>query len=624
MKRTFQPNRRRRAKTHGFRERMSTKGGPEGSEAAARQGATPTHGLSGVAGASPARAGLPRAERLRSRAEFDRLFRRGARVEGPAFVLLWRREPGPRAVGFAVGRRLGGSVIAEPGAAASPGGVPAATRPPAARRHPALLHCPPADIDQSLRAVGRRRGQRAGAERRAHRAEQIDKVMEKRALIAIALSVAVLLAWQLWVGRDHRRPRRRRRRRRRPPGPRSPRRPRKARRRRRPRRRAPPSQRGVGRRGGDCAAVPRELRGGRQRDRVDDRVPRGEARSSSRAPSGPLTRRRSSGPGKGVELVALRPEAARVEVCAEPAGGTPRRSPGTTRGWAAAPPDARVSRRLLPHRRHARGGERGAAPRARSDAPDVLDDAGRGAGTDPDGSLARLRRGQGRPAAPGPDPGRPRRGSRGVRCPAAGPEGHQGSPGRAGAEGSAPRAGEPSSPASTGGSRSRTTTSSRRCWPGRAARSGAAGRATSREVGLVFRDIELGAGQRWQGTGDLYVGPKEWNHLARPGRRARGGAGAELRPLPLGRVPDVVVLRPAPVADELLRDVAPGPELRGRDHPPHGPREGRLLSAVPQEHALHEGDAGAPAPAERRCATSTSRIPSGSSGSRWSCSGSTA
>lgn len=59
----------------------------------------------------PAHAGLPRAERLRSRAEFDRLFRRGARVEDPAFVLLWRRESGRRAVGFAASRRLGGSVV---------------------------------------------------------------------------------------------------------------------------------------------------------------------------------------------------------------------------------------------------------------------------------------------------------------------------------------------------------------------------------------------------------------------------------------------------------------------------------------------------------------------------------
>ena len=87
------------------------KGRPEGAQTAACQGATPTDRLGGVPGAPPAHAGLPRAERLRSRAEFDRLFRRGARVEGPAFVLLWRREPGPRAVGFAVGRRLGGSVV---------------------------------------------------------------------------------------------------------------------------------------------------------------------------------------------------------------------------------------------------------------------------------------------------------------------------------------------------------------------------------------------------------------------------------------------------------------------------------------------------------------------------------
>jgi ribonuclease P protein component len=32
-------------------------------------------------------------------------------VETPAFVLLWRREPGARAVGFAAARRLGGSVV---------------------------------------------------------------------------------------------------------------------------------------------------------------------------------------------------------------------------------------------------------------------------------------------------------------------------------------------------------------------------------------------------------------------------------------------------------------------------------------------------------------------------------
>jgi ribonuclease P protein component len=32
-------------------------------------------------------------------------------VEVPAFVLLWMREPGPRAVGFAAARRLGGSVV---------------------------------------------------------------------------------------------------------------------------------------------------------------------------------------------------------------------------------------------------------------------------------------------------------------------------------------------------------------------------------------------------------------------------------------------------------------------------------------------------------------------------------
>lgn len=56
-------------------------------------------------------ASLPRAERLREHSEFQRLFRRGARVDRPCFVLLWLPVPGRRAVAFVAGRRLGGSVV---------------------------------------------------------------------------------------------------------------------------------------------------------------------------------------------------------------------------------------------------------------------------------------------------------------------------------------------------------------------------------------------------------------------------------------------------------------------------------------------------------------------------------
>lgn len=56
------------------------------------------------------RATLPRPERLRDRGELERLFRRGARIERPAFVLLWIPAPGRRAAAFAASRRLGGSV----------------------------------------------------------------------------------------------------------------------------------------------------------------------------------------------------------------------------------------------------------------------------------------------------------------------------------------------------------------------------------------------------------------------------------------------------------------------------------------------------------------------------------
>lgn len=56
-------------------------------------------------------AALPRAERLRAPGEFQQLFQRGLRTEQSGFVLLWVRRAGPRAVAFAAGRRLGGSVV---------------------------------------------------------------------------------------------------------------------------------------------------------------------------------------------------------------------------------------------------------------------------------------------------------------------------------------------------------------------------------------------------------------------------------------------------------------------------------------------------------------------------------
>lgn len=56
------------------------------------------------------RATLPRAERLRGAAEFQQVFRRGARLERASFVLLWLPAAGRRAVAFAASRRLGSSV----------------------------------------------------------------------------------------------------------------------------------------------------------------------------------------------------------------------------------------------------------------------------------------------------------------------------------------------------------------------------------------------------------------------------------------------------------------------------------------------------------------------------------
>ena len=76
MKRTFQPNVRRRKKTHGFRERMKTQGRPQGAQAAAREGSQAADRLTRRVTA-PAVLTLPRGERLRRPAEFQAVFQQG-------------------------------------------------------------------------------------------------------------------------------------------------------------------------------------------------------------------------------------------------------------------------------------------------------------------------------------------------------------------------------------------------------------------------------------------------------------------------------------------------------------------------------------------------------------------
>lgn len=54
--------------------------------------------------------GVARTERLKRREAFQAVFRRGKRVERPSLLLLWRGWDGPRQVGFAVSRQVGGVV----------------------------------------------------------------------------------------------------------------------------------------------------------------------------------------------------------------------------------------------------------------------------------------------------------------------------------------------------------------------------------------------------------------------------------------------------------------------------------------------------------------------------------
>ena len=136
MKRTYQPHKIARLRTHGFRARMATAGGRKviqnrrrkgrarlavgvykklaGMSPRERQRALPGRDA-GELPDSPARSPFcfPRSRHVRKRAEFLAVQSRGARVTTPHFVLLLAPHPGPpRAsrLGITASRQVGNAI----------------------------------------------------------------------------------------------------------------------------------------------------------------------------------------------------------------------------------------------------------------------------------------------------------------------------------------------------------------------------------------------------------------------------------------------------------------------------------------------------------------------------------
>ena len=120
-KRTFQPNNRKRAKTHGFRVRMSTK---NGRAVLARRRAKGRHKLTvsderAVRYADAISVGFPKSARILRAADFRKAYNQGTRFTGRYFAAFCLRverrqgaypSDGPR-LGFTLPRAFGKAVV---------------------------------------------------------------------------------------------------------------------------------------------------------------------------------------------------------------------------------------------------------------------------------------------------------------------------------------------------------------------------------------------------------------------------------------------------------------------------------------------------------------------------------